>query len=364
MAYLELDGVHKAFGEEVALNGISLDCKDGEFLCLLGPSGAGKTTTLNVISGLIAPDAGLVRLDGEDITDQLPQERNMAVAFESYALYPHLSVFDNIAFPLRAPVRSAELSGREIRIHVQEIAKMLAIDELLERLPRQLSGGQRQRVALGRALIRKPQLYLLDEPIAHLDAKLRHRMRGELRAIQLEFAISTIYATPDQLEALSMADRIVVINRGNIEQIGTPDEIYSQPVNVFVARFVGDPPMNIYKARFESGLLRVESGVDFALPLRGALIEGLEAAESVLVGFRPVDVRLKSPDDPESAVTGEVRALDTLGQSTIVTFGFDSIELKAKVDTGESPPRDSIIGIGVDASKLYFFDAETGIRLK
>lgn len=366
MAYLELAGIRKQFGDDVALNGISFDCKEGEFLCLLGPSGAGKTTTLNVISGLEIPDEGQITLGGEDITNQLPQERNMATAFESYALYPHLTVFNNLAFPLRAPVRSAQFSKEDIERQVKDIATMLAIDELLDRKPRQLSGGQRQRVALGRALIRKPQLYLLDEPIAHLDAKLRHRMRGELRKIQLEFGISTIYATPDQLEALSMADRIVVLNSGKIEQIGTADEIYSQPLNTFVAQFVGDPPMNIYECRIEEGEIRVAAETDFALPLiesaKSLLANALNGA-SLQVGFRPIDVRVLPPTDPETVVRGVVRQVDTLGQSTIVTIKFDSLLLKAKIDVSQAPERGANVGVAVNPSRLFFFESESGTRL-
>lgn len=366
MAYLELIDVHKSFGDDVALNGIRFDCNDGEFLCLLGPSGAGKTTTINVITGLEKVDEGQIILDGEDITEQLPQERNMAAAFESYALYPHLSVFDNIAFPLRAPARSGQFSKEEMAQQVREMSEMLAIDELLERFPRQLSGGQRQRVALGRALIRRPQLYLLDEPIAHLDAKLRHRMRGELRRIQLEFGISTIYATPDQLDALSMADRIVVLNKGNIEQIGTPDEIYSRPANTFVASFVGDPPMNIFEGALDQEGIRIRSEAEFLIPLPNgtrAKLEASAADSNLLVGFRPVDVRLVSPGDTKALVNGVAQQLDVLGQTAIVTVIFDAHMLKVKTAADDAPERDETVGIDIDTSKLYFFDTETGRAL-
>lgn len=363
MALLKLENIRKTFGEEVALNGISFECQDGEFLCLLGPSGAGKTTTLNVISGLQVPDEGRVVLNGAEITDQLPQQRNMATAFESYALYPHLTVFNNLAFPLKAPVRAARFTRQDVEREVRDIADMLAIGELLDRYPRQLSGGQRQRVALGRALIRKPQLYLLDEPIAHLDAKLRHRMRAELKSIQLEFGISTLYATPDQLEALSMADRIVVINEGNIEQAGPPDEVYSHPVNRFVARFVGDPPMNIFHGQVVDGRIKVESKAPFELALAREFQDRLQEGAHVQVGFRPVDVRLTVPDEEGAAVNGEVRQMDTLGQSTIVTVGFDSLELKAKIDTSVAPSRGANVGVEVDSSKLCFFNPETGANL-
>jgi multiple sugar transport system ATP-binding protein len=366
MAHLELRKIWKRFGEEQALRGIEFECFDSEFLCLLGPSGAGKTTTIKVISGLEKPDEGEVRLDGELITDQLPQQRGMATAFESYALYPHLTVFDNLAFPLRAPVRAADLDEQGVAKRVRELAEMLAIDELLDRLPRQLSGGQRQRVALGRALIRRPKLYLLDEPIAHLDAKLRHRMRGELKRIQRELGVSTIYATPDQLEALSMADRIVVLNRGIVEQVGTPDEVYFEPTNVFVAAFVGDPPMNIYRAEITDGRLGLSGSAGFSIPVPGEDQRTLEEAEQggqVLVGFRPVEIQLPRAESVAESERGPVVDIDTLGQSTIVGIQLGSLEVKAKVATASAPERGDMVGLDVGSARLYYFDPETQQRV-
>lgn len=366
MAHLVLQNVTKRFGDEEALKDVSFECRDGEFLCLLGPSGAGKTTTISVISGLLSPDGGRILIDGEEITHQLPQQRDVATAFESYALYPHLTVSDNIAFPLRAPIRSARLTKAEVEEQVRQLAQMLAIDELLDRYPRQLSGGQRQRVALGRALIRRPRIYLLDEPIAHLDAKLRHRMRGELRKIQLDYGISTIYATPDQLEALSMADRIVVLNQGRVEQIGEPDAVYRRPANTFVARFVGDPPMNILDGRLTADSVQVASAGSFVLQLPEAdcarIASQLESAE-VKVGFRPGDVRILAEGDPSALARAETREVDTLGQASVVGLQLGAVALKARLPTGEAPARGQVVGIAVDRAKLHYFDPGSGARI-
>jgi multiple sugar transport system ATP-binding protein len=266
MAKIILKNIYKQYkeGKVQALQDLSLECEDGKFFCLLGPAGAGKTTTIKLIAGNEPVDRGSIFLDDTDVTNLEPKDRNIAVAYETYALYPHLTVRENLRFPLEAPIRKNEFSSSEKDTRVVEIANLLGIGELLERFPRQLSGGQRQRVALGRALVRNPKAYLLDEPIAHLDAKLRHRMRGELKRIQMDLGITTLYTTPDQLEALSLADHIAVINNGAIEQIGTPDEVYNKPANGFVARFVGDPPMNMLESNLDgdqlilAGVLRVD----------------------------------------------------------------------------------------------------------
>jgi multiple sugar transport system ATP-binding protein len=363
---ITLRDVWKRFGEVQALQGLSFECKPGELFCLLGPSGAGKTTTIRVVAGLEIPDKGEVLLDNEPITGLLPQERNVAVAFESYALYPHLTVFENLAFPLKAPVRASRYSEDEVGRRVKEVANLLGIGDLLARYPRELSGGQRQRVSLGRALVRKPSVYLLDEPIAHLDAKLRHRMRGELRKIQTELGITTLYATPDQLEALSMADTIAVINEGRIEQIGTPDEVYARPVNVFVARFVGDPPMNILGCDLEAESLVVHSDGSFQFQIppqdRSLLSEKLKGGK-LKVGIRPKDIQLVAESAETIHAKGRVKDVDTLGQTTVVTIMVGSTETKAKVSTEQAPDRASNVGLVLDDSKLYYFDAETDLRI-
>jgi multiple sugar transport system ATP-binding protein len=366
MANLVLHDIWKSFKKEPALRGISFECREGEMFCLLGPSGAGKSTTIRVISGLEQPDKGQVILDDEDITNYLPQNRNMATAFESYALYPHMTVFENLAFPLKAPVRVKQYTPADIENRVKQVAAMLNIGELLARRPRELSGGQRQRVALGRALVRNPQIYLLDEPIAHLDAKLRHRMRGELRKIQTELGITTIYATPDQLEALSMADTVAVINKGQIEQIGPPDEIYTRPANIFVAHFVGDPPMNILSGELRSDTLIINGDANFQLPVQAAarsLLTEQVGQGKLKLGIRPKDIQVVPESTGNFHVRGQAKNIDTLGQTTIVTVEVGSLELKVKVGTQTAPERGSYMSLILDNSRIYYFNAETDMRI-
>ncbi len=368
MANIVLRDIWKRYGDVQALQGVSFECRDGEFFCLLGPSGAGKTTTIKIIAGIEAPDKGDVLIEDKSISGSPPWDRDVAVAFESYALYPQRTVFENMAFPLKAPIRASRYPKDELEKRVKEIANLLGIGDLLDRYPRELSGGQRQRVALGRALVRKPKAYLLDEPIAHLDAKLRHHMRGELKKIQTELGITTIYATPDQLEALSMADTIAVINNGRIEQIGTPDEIYNRPVNVFVARFVGDPPMNVLDSILEAEALVVHSnGSFFRIPIPPMdwplLTERVEGGE-LKVGIRAKDIQLV----PESAeivhAKGRVKDVETLGQTTVVIVMVGSVEVKVKIPTAQAPDRDSRVGLVLDSSKLHYFDVKTDYRIK
>ncbi|KAA3647701.1 MAG: ABC transporter ATP-binding protein [Chloroflexi bacterium] len=364
MAQLELRNVSKTFGDEHAVQDLSFTCKEGEFFCLLGPSGAGKSTTINLITGIDSPTGGDILLDGESIVDWSPQDRNFATAFENYALYPHFTVFKNMEFPLKAPVRAAEYSDKDRRDRVVQVAEMLRIDELLERLPRELSGGQRQRVALGRTLVRNPSIYLLDEPIAHLDAKLRHRMRGELKKIQMELGITTIYSTPDQLEALSMADTILVLNQGKVEQIGTREEIYRTPKNLFVAQFVGDPPMNIVPVQYQDGEL------NGAISIRLSQDDNKQRAAAVengklLVGFRPKDISFVSAESASSNAIGEVKVVESYGRTADVAIELDAETIvKCKITADKAPQVGEQVGCQIDQANLSFFDAETIQRIQ
>jgi multiple sugar transport system ATP-binding protein len=366
MAKISVQNVSKMYkgGEIQALKDVSFECEDGKFFCLLGPAGAGKTTTIKLIAGIEAIDKGQIFIDDQDITDLLPKDRDVAVAFETYALYPQRTVRENLAFPLRAPMRKGGMSERQIQQRVVEIARLLGIEELLERLPRQLSGGQRQRVALGRALVRKPKAYLLDEPIAHLDAKLRHRMRGELKRIQLELGITTLYTTPDQLEALSLADYMAVLNNGVIEQVGTPVEIYNHPINLFVARFVGDPPMNALQSKLEGDDL-VLFGLA-KLPVTAALKTRLVNAltgDGVVVGIRPKDLDIVTPDSGEALFKGEVKNVQVLGETSIITVVINAHELRAKLSTQMAPARGERVGLKFSLDDCHFFDIRTEQRL-
>lgn len=366
MASVELKNITKRFGSVAALKDVSYTIKDGEFFVLLGASGAGKSTTINVISGLEKPDEGGVFLDGNNITNSFPQNRDVATAFESYALYPHFTVFENLMFPLESPERKRTMSRAEREQRVREVAEMLAIGELLQRYPRELSGGQRQRVALGRTLVRRPKAYLLDEPIAHLDAKLRHRMRSELKKIQQGLGITTLYATPDQLEALSMGDTVAVLHKGVVEQIGTPDEIYYQPANLYVASFVGDPPMNVFPIDYHGDYAIIECDTPYRVPIcpddQKMLAEKMGGCQ-LKIGIRPVDIRLVPPDDPRAHTRGEVVLLDTLGQTSIVTVRLKAEEIKAKVSSDLIPKLHSSIGLEMNNERFYFFDAATTQRI-
>lgn len=362
MATVELRNIVKRFGEVEALSNISITVSDGEMFCLLGPSGAGKSTTLGIISGIEKPDEGSVLIDGEDITTSFPQERDVAAAFESYALYPQLTVYRNLMYPLEAPIRKGKHTKEWRDERVRATANMLGIGELLHRYPRELSGGQRQRVSLGRTLVREPSIYLLDEPIAHLDAKLRHRMRSELKRIQSEMGISTLYATPDQLEALSMADRIAVLNKGVIEQIGDADSLYYEPKNTFVATFVGEPPMNLFAADLRDAGLVVFDGSSEPIPLGafgGAAEREIKSLGNAILGIRPTDVRLTAPGDSDSLATGEVLLLDTLGQTTVVRVQIGERLVTARIETDMNPGLHERVGVAFNLERLYAFHAES-----
>lgn len=367
MAKVELRNVTKRFGAVTALNNVSYTIQDGEFFVLLGASGAGKSTTISIISGIEQADEGQVFLDGRDITKEFPQNRDVATAFESYALYPHFTVFENLMFPLEAPERKRTLTREQREARVKEVAEMLGLGDLLHRYPRELSGGQRQRVALGRTLVRRPKAYLLDEPIAHLDAKLRHRMRSELKKIQQGLGITTLYATPDQLEALSMGDTVAVMHKGVIEQVGKPDEIYYHPVNLYVATFVGDPPMNVFNVDYHGDYAIVECDTPYRVPIppgdQAMLAEKMGGCQ-LKIGIRPVDIRLVPPDDPRAHTRGEVVLLDTLGQTSIVTVRLKTEEIKAKVSSDVIPKLHSIIGLEMDIHRFYYFDANTTLTIQ
>ncbi|NMB62289.1 MAG: ABC transporter ATP-binding protein [Chloroflexi bacterium] len=366
MASLELQNITKTFGKKIALDDVSFKCKEGEMFCLLGASGAGKSTCINVISGVVQPDAGKVLLGGEDCSDAFPQARNVATAFENYALYPHMTVRENLLFPLNSPIRKKRSSKAEKEARVREVAEMLGIQELLERHPQELSGGQKQRVALGRTLVRRPNMFLLDEPISHLDAKLRHRMRSELKRIQREFGVTTLYSTPDQLEALSMADTVAVIREGVVQQIGTPDEVYYKPRNIFVAQFLGDPPMNLLPVDYQGDFAVVDCQSPYKLPIprkdQNLLNEKIGSCQ-IVIGVRPRDIRFVNPDDPSALTKGTIKIVETLGQTTIVNVQVVSEEIKVKTHTDSVPKVGTQIGMAYDLDNLYYFDRDTSLSI-
>lgn len=365
MAGLEVRGLRKAFDDVEALRGVDLAVEPGELVSVLGPSGAGKTTLLRLIAGLERPTAGRVRLDGEDVTGREPQGRGVAIMFESYALYPHLTVSENAAFPLRAPGLRGKMRAEVIQERVAEVAKLLEIDPFLDRSPQALSGGQRQRVALSRALVRDAQAYLLDEPIAHLDAKLRHWLRGELKRRLKKVGAPILWTTPDGLEALAVGDRIAVLVEGELHQVGSPEEVYRRPATMAVARLVGDPAMNLALGRLvarEGGLAAHAWSAD--LPLAGELqrrfMEGGRSGE-VWVGVRPADVALRAPGD--GTLEGAVALVEPLGRFSILTVEVGGSALKVK-HPGPAPVRvGERVSLLVDRERVHVFDVETGRAL-
>ncbi|MBL8153985.1 MAG: ABC transporter ATP-binding protein [Anaerolineae bacterium] len=338
---LELRSVTKTYGSKTAVRNLNLECRPGEFVVIFGPAGAGKSTTLNLIAGITEPTQGEIYFNGNLLNRVPPEHRNMTMVFENYALYSHLSVFENLAFPLRA----RRMPQAEIKRSVQEIAAILQIEPFLQRRPGFLSGGQRQRVALGRALIRDADVYLLDEPISHLDAKLRHRMRGELKALCQRKQATVIHVTHDYREAMSLSHRMLVINQGNLMQFGTPDEIYHTPANEFVASFVGEPPMSFLDVHLlnAAGFPRlVVSGTD-AQPVKLDL--GEKAASTMTksasvgtlrLGVRASDISLNMTLSETHTTPAEVYVVETLGHRDIVTvkIGKDLVKVIAPSGIG------------------------------
>lgn len=322
---LRLNGATKFYDRTVALDGLDLVVEEGRFFVIFGPSAVGKTTALRTISGLVRVDRGSVELFGRDVTHAPIAGRGVSMVFQTFALYPHLTVYDNLAYPLReARVPSAEIDRR-----VKEIAELLRIGHVLNRKPSTASGGEQQRVALGRSLIQRPRLLLLDEPLTNLDAKLRHDMRAEFKRLHREFGITIVYATPDELEALSMGDEIAVMRQGKVVQVGSPDDLYDRPRDIYVATKIGAPAMNIIAAKRgrAAGVIELPFGEIRVDPQRSswaAIASGLPVGESFLLGVRPFDLRVAQ----SSGHSGEVRLVEPLGDLTVVDIHADGAELK------------------------------------
>jgi ABC-type sugar transport system ATPase subunit len=366
MAELRLENLAKRFrGDIEALGGISFEVADREAVFLLGPSGAGKTTTLRLVAGLERPSDGAIRIGGHDVTDWAPRERNLAMVYDKHSLFPHLSVFENLAYPLRV----RRLTQAEIETRVGAVAETLQVGQLLERLPSQLSGGQMQRVAIGRALVRTANIYLLDEPISHLDAKLRARMRVEFKRLQREFRATMLYVSHDQLEAMTMADRIVLINRGRIEQIATPQRLFDCPDTLFAAAFIGEPAMNAIPARLtqERGIYLLGIG-NTNVPLGTDWVESgtsISSTAGYVAGIRPQHIELAPGDATGSnVVRGKIFAVETLGSRIIFDIEVDGtvVRVLASVDTGRrfSHAIGSPIAFRIDPNFIYLFEAGSG----
>ncbi|OHD26598.1 MAG: hypothetical protein A2064_07395 [Spirochaetes bacterium GWB1_66_5] len=340
MAEVVLESVTKLYGRKRAVNGVSLTCREGEFLSIFGPTGAGKSTILKMIAGIEPITTGRILFNGRPVNDLPPQQRNVSMAFESYNLYPHLNVYDNIAFPLRAPRWGLKLSHAEERAKVGEIANFLGIGELLERLPQHLSGGQKQRVSLARALVRKPEVYLLDEPIAHLDARLKFSTQSLLKDFAAKYRATIIYVTHDYREALALSDRVAVLRKGQIEQEAVPEDIYYRPVSDFVGRLIGEPPMNLMDGQIvdRDGRSCFQAGSSFCLPVPEGLLDSMRACARqengglvARLGIRCEYIKLAREKISEASFQLPVYAIVHEAESSVVTFELANVFFYARV---------------------------------
>ncbi len=347
---ISLREMNKYYGAFHALKDLSLDVAPGEFLVLLGPSGCGKSTALRMIAGLESISSGTLMIGDQDVTEVLPKYRDIAMVFQSYALYPHKTVGENIGFPLKV----AKMPKDEMDAAIRAAAEQVELEDLLERLPGQLSGGQRQRVALARAIVRRPSVFLMDEPLSNLDAKLRGNMRAELKHMQSELGITTIYVTHDQIEAMTLAHRVAIMKDGELQQLGTPKEVYSDPANLFVAGFMGSPPMNFVDGAIDGGVF---SGPGVSLPA-----PGYADCAAVTLGFRPEDCAVVAAG--QGILDAQVYTLEMTGDQSLVTFraGAKSMVVKMPKDFEVAP--DTTAGISFDPATACYFDVSTGLRLR
>ena len=358
MARVVLDRVTKRFGDVTAVDDLTLDIADREFLVLLGPSGCGKSTALRMIAGLEDPTDGIIRIGDRIVNDVEPKDRDIAMVFQSYALYPHMTVRRNIEFPLK----TRKLSAEERRTLVDESARILGLDELLDRKPGQLSGGQRQRVALARAIVRRPDAFLMDEPLSNLDAKLRVATRAELVELHRRLETTIVYVTHDQVEAMTMATRIVILDRGRLQQIGPPRDVYDRPANLFVAAFIGSPPMNIVSGHLATDTdeprLRVP-GAELKVPENAARAIGAMSSSDVVLGVRPEHLRMGA-----AGIPAEVTVIESLGhEQHVVCRLVDGQMLIARLPAdAPTPVEGENVHLNADEGALHLFDSVTGTR--
>lgn len=361
MARIQIENIKKTFGKVTALDGVTLDVKDKEFFVLFGPAGAGKTTILNCIAGICMPEEGLVKFDGETMNLIDPAKRNVAMVFENYALYPQMTVYDNIASPMRSKLYHE--NEETIKRKVTEVAKMMKMENLLERLPSQLSNGQKQRVAMGRALVRTPNVFLMDEPLAHLDAKLRNAMRTELKELQANFGTTSIYVTHDFMEAMSLGDRIAIVNEGKILQIGTPDDIYYLPCNEFVAELMGDPEINIIPGTLDADgrtFVMDGTGNKFSLPEETDLMKKLSdyAGGPIHLGIRPQNVKY-SFDEKPGYMKFQVYSYESIGNKSVIEAYSKDVQFRMIAPNGLVVKIDQPIYLDLQLDHSMFFHAET-----
>jgi multiple sugar transport system ATP-binding protein len=352
MSSVSFRKLEKSYGALRIVKGIDLEIADREFVVLVGPSGCGKSTTLRMLAGLESISGGEIRI-GERVVNRLPpRERDIAMVFQDYALYPHKTVYENMAFSLK--VRG--VPAAEARTRIAQAAEMLGIGQLLERKPSQLSGGQRQRVAMGRAIVRRPQVFLFDEPLSNLDAKLRGQVRTEIKRLHQAIGTTIIYVTHDQVEAMTLADRIVILKGGEIEQVGTPDEVYNNPASVFVGGFIGSPAMNFAKGTVRDGAIAFDGGAKIAIDSRAVgKAQALEGRDLIL-GIRPEHF---GPASDGRALSGRVQVVEPLGSDTLIHFAVGDSTLTARVAPEMRPRPGETLSIGVDPSRIHLFDAAT-----
>jgi len=367
MAGVRLQDVRKVYpGGDIAVHEATFEVHNGEFLVLVGPSGCGKSTTLRMIAGLEAISTGHLYIGDRLVNDVPPSERDIAMVFQSYALYPHMSVRENLAFALKM----RRMDAAEIARRVQDAATLLGLEAVLDKRPRSLSGGQRQRVAIGRAIVRQPQVFLFDEPLSNLDAKMRVQMRREIAALQHRLGVTTVYVTHDQVEAMTMGDRIVVMNQGRIQQVDTPLGLYERPATLFVAGFIGSPAMNLLEGRMvrDGGLVFEARDRAFSLPVPEAAAGGLAAFvdRPVLVGIRPEDLALPDAGAPRpgaSRVPMMLTAVEPLGSETLLYGRTAGQEFTARIAPRSIPVKGEALDLVIDTSRLHFFDPASGLRV-
>lgn len=356
MANIQCKNIRKTYGAHTVISDLNLDIPDHEFVVFLGPSGCGKSTMLRMIAGLEDITGGSVSIGGRDVTHVPPGEREVAMVFQSYALYPHMSVYENIAFGLRRQ----KVPKAEIERRVNHVSGLLGLEQLLDRKPKNLSGGQQQRVAMGRAMIKTPKLFLFDEPLSNLDAKLREKLRTEIRRMHLALKTTTIFVTHDQLEAMTIADRIVLMRAGQIEQQGTPDEIFDRPATRFVADFIGSPAMNFRDCRvsLEAGSVELLSG-SIRLQLPSGRFNGLAEGTQVEVGLRPTRMDIAEPED-SNAMMGTVILVENMGSEGQVILDVDGSEMSLVTKSFRSLKRGQQVHFSIDPHAIHVFSKETG----